>query len=188
MFSAKAESQVSFSCENNKLKVGQTTNCVVYLTADVAVTNIKITMDPSEQLDLTAVTANSAAGWTKDSSGTNEAGYVFAFNSTAATGVTGRTPLFSFNLTLNEKAKKLANGDICAQLCLSSAIINNSTQFPIQKGTGTCYGPAVVNDNPTTPDNPETGAFMNYVIIAGVGVLAVAGVIIARRSSKFFRI
>ena len=188
MFSVNAESTLTMSCENNKLKVGQTTNCVVYLTADIAVTNIKITMDPSEHLDLTAVTANSAAGWTKDSTGTNEAAYQFAFNSTAATGVTGRTPLFSFNLTLNEKAKKLSNGDICGQLCFSSAILNNSTQIPIGKGTGTCFGPAVVNDSPTTPDNPETGAFMNYVIIAGVGVLAVAGVVIARRSSKFFRI
>lgn len=187
--SANAAPSLSLSCQKEELKIGETTNCTVNLTTDVKANYITVEMSPSEYLDISAVTANAAAGWTADSAGTDKAKYKFSFESSL--GVTGSKELFSFNLTLKETVRgKLSEGDVCGNLCLSKFELNKSgSSIPVEGGVrGTCYGPALVIENePANPENPKTGEFMNYAIIAGVGVIAVAGVIIARKSTKFYR-
>ena len=193
MSGVKAVNGVSLKCETTTLKLGETTNCTVTVTSEATINAATITLSTSEYLSVSNVTANSAAGWTQAAPTTSATsattGGEYAFNNTV--GTTGGQ-LFSFNLTLNTNASKLGEGDSCGQLCISAATFNGNALTGTIQETGTCFAPTMIIDKcvgeDCNPKNPDTGTFMNYVVIAGALGLAVLAVIVAKRSSKFYKI
>ena len=183
---AKAANGVSLSCNKTNIKIGETANCTVSITADVTVNTAAITLSTSEYLEISNVTPNTTAGWSASTTGTNASTGVYAFNN--ANGKSGQ--VFSFNVTLSSKASALSAGDTCGQLCISAATFNEETKLTgILQGTGTCFAPVIEEETCVGEDcNPETGAFMNYAIIIGSLLIAGAAVVVARKSTKFFRI
>ena len=182
-----AENGVSLKCDNNQIKIGQTTNCVVSITTDSAVSATTITLDTSEYLDVTNITANSSAGWTASTTGTNATTHEYAFNNT--TGSTGTAQVFSFNVTLNEGAKNLSEGDSCGQLCISAVTFDGAKLAGVLQGTGTCFAPTVVVEQCVGENcNPKTGAFANYIIIGVVAIVALGTILVVRKSNKFYRV
>ncbi|MBR1416511.1 MAG: hypothetical protein IJ572_01675 [Bacilli bacterium] len=188
----KAANGVNLSCEKSTIQIGESTTCTVSITSDATINATAITLSTSEYLDVSGIIANTAAGWTASATGTSAANGLYAFNST--TGSVGLSEVFSFNVTLNQSASNLSEGDSCGQLCISAATFDGTALQGIIEGTGTCFAPVIVvptcqgsECDPKTP-NPETGDFMNYVIIIGTAVIAIVAVVIARRSSKFYRV
>lgn len=189
MFSVNAAQGVSLSCDKTTIKIGEAANCVVELTGlEANVSATTIALSTSEYLDITNVTANTAAGWSASTSGTNAANGEYAFNN--ANGVSGaKTQVFSFNVTLNEGAKNLSEGDSCGQLCISAVTLDGERLTGIIQGTGTCFAPTVVIEECVGEScNPQTGTFMNYMIIVGIGAIAIVGILISRKTNKFYKI
>ena len=186
MFTVNAAQGVALSCNKTDIKIGETANCTVSLTGiESSISATTITLSTSEYLDITNVTANTAAGWSQSTAGTTST-TEYAFNS--ASGSMGGQ-VFSFNVTLNEGAKNLSEGDSCGQLCISAVTLDGERLAGIIQGTGTCFAPTVVIEECVGEScNPQTGTFMNYIIIVAVGAIAIAGILIARRSSKFYRV
>lgn len=185
-FSVKAQNGVALTCDKTTIKIGESANCVVSITADEAISAATVTLSTSQYLDISNVTANSSAGWSASTSGTSASAGLYAFNN-ATGGTSGQ--VFSFNVTLNSAASALSEGDSCGQLCISAATFDGNNLTGILQGTGTCFAPTIVEETCVGSDcNPKTGAFVNYAIIGGALVLAGAAVVVARKSSKFFRI
>ncbi len=179
--SAKAANSVALTCDKTEINIGESTNCSVKLTADVVVNTSTIELSSSEYLDISNVKPNEAAGW-KLSTANNATEGKYVFNNES--GKSGE--IFSFTLTLNSKAKALGENDDCGQLCIASATINGTAAI---KDKGTCYSPTVVEEECVGEDcNPKTGAFANYAIIIASIIIAGAAVIVARKSTKFFRV
>ena len=188
MLTVNAEAGVTLKCDKTEIAIGDTTNCYVTITNTTTVTSVDITLSTSKYLVISGITANSTAGWVANSA--NTSGTVYSFDN--ATGVTGASQVFSFNVTLSEAAKNLSAEDDCGQLCISAVTFNKGNPESVLEGTGTCFSPTVTQETCVgencDPKNPETGAFMNYLIILGVGVVAIATILIIRRSSKFYRV
>ena len=185
---AHAANSVALICSDNRkeLKIGESTNCYVKINSESTIHAAQITLSTSEYLKVSNVKANTASGWT----GANLTGPNYTFNSTA--GSTGPSQLFSFDITLTDGAKKLSAGDDCGQLCISGYLFDGVGDQNLTKSTGICFSPTVVEEkcigSGCNPTNPNTGEFMNYVIIGGVALIAVAAVVIAKKSNKFFKI
>ena len=184
MVSVSAANGVSLTCDKTQVKIGESSNCVVSITSESPVSAATITLSTSEYLIISNIRANTTAGWSASSAGTS--GNNYAFNNT--TGSTGGQ-VFSFNVTLAEAAKNLSETDDCGQLCISAATFNGNVITGIIPGTGTCFAPVIVDESCVGEDcNPKTGDFMNYAVIGVVGVFAVAAIVIARKSAKFYRV
>lgn len=180
-FSAKAANSVSLTCTKTEIGIGESTTCSVKLNAEVVVNTSTIELSSSEYLDISNVKPNEAAGW-KLSTANNATAGKYVFNNES--GKTGE--IFSFTITLNSKAKALGENDDCGQLCIASATINGTAAI---KDTGTCYSPTIIEEECVGEDcNPKTGAFANYAIIIASIIIAGAAVIVARKSTKFFRV
>lgn len=182
MISAKAAQGVSMTCDKTSVKIEESANCYVSFTSDTPVTDISITLSTSEYLGVSNVVANSAANWTSNGS----SGNVYSFKNTTG-GTTGQ--LFSFTVTLLPGAKNLTENDDCGQICIKEARFNGNILTGVTAGTGTCFMPTVNIEQCVGENcNPKTGSFMNYVIIGAVTIIAIAAVVIARKSSKFYRV
>ena len=182
---AKAANTIKLECDKTEIKIEESTNCTVSLALDTEINIASVQLSTSETLDISNVTPNKALGWTA-STVTSPAG-TYTFNNTA--GKSGQ--LFSFTVKLNSKAKELGKDESCGNLCIAAATIKNTTNGleAEPQGVGTCYKPILVQETCEGKDcNPETGSFANYAIIAASIVIAGAAVIVARKSTKFFRV
>ena len=179
---AKAADGISLACEKTEIKINESTTCTVSVTVDNPIDKAVITLSTSRFLDVSNIVANTTAGWKYAQTSTDQANGVYSFTNTS--GKSGQ--LFSFTVTLNSNAKELGEKDTCGELCISGARLGDIT-LTNTKGTGTCFAPTVVIGPPTT-ENPPTGAFANYAIIAVSILVAGAAVVIARKSTKFFRV
>ena len=184
---AKAANSIKLECDKTQIKIEESTNCTVSLTLDSEISNAtaSVQLSASETLDISNVTPNKALGWTQSTVATSAGTYTF-INSTGKSG-----QLFSFTVKLNSKAKDLGKDESCGNLCIADAIIKDATGNPGAKpqGVGTCYSPVVVDETCEGPNcNPETGSFANYAIIIASILIAGAAVIVARKSTKFFRV
>ena len=182
-----AASSLKLSCDKTDIRIGESTVCTVSFTSDTAITSSAFALSTSRYLDISNVKPNTTKGWSSDDS-TNPSNGYYAFKITSGTGV-AEGDVFSFTVTLNSKAKELGEKDTCGELCISKAVLGSVTTTNA-KGTGTCFMPNVVEDECPEGEcpNPETGAFANYAIIAASILVAGAAVIIARKSTKFFRV
>ena len=191
MFAVHAEPSATLQCDKSTIGIGESTNCYVTIQTDSAISDTVITLSSSKYLIVSSPVANSKAGWVADAEKTKTSTGEYAFKNTS--GGTTSSQVFSFTVTLSEEAKKLSAEDDCGQICISAVTFNNgtATMGTILQGTGTCFAPTVREEECTEncdPKNPETGAFMNYLIILGVGVGAIAAILIVRRTSKFYRV
>ncbi len=181
----KAANTASISCKKKTIKVGETTNCTISLEYDSVVNEAVFSLASSDTLDISTPTPNTTAGWQKDATGTNTTSAIYAFKNSQSFK---KGEVFSFNVTLNNKAKELGEGDNCGNLCIDSVVINDAATLN-DLGNGNCYKPTIEKtDCPEPPCNPETGSFANYALILGSIAIAGVAVVIARKSSKFFRI
>lgn len=179
--SVLAEDTVSLSCKDKEIAPGESTNCSITLNSTSGVTGVNVTLEVGEHLSVSNPVGNT--GWTK----MNSTATTFEFQSAKA--VTGKSEVFSFTLTLDKSAADIQEGT-CGDLCISAATItvgDTPQKLSIIKGSGTCFIPTVV-EKTTDPKNPETGAFANYALIAGVAAAAFGAIIIARKSAKFYRV
>ncbi len=186
MFTVNAQG-VTLQCDKTEIKIGDTTNCYVTITADTQTTSVSFVLDTSKYLIISGQTANTKAGWTVNQQGTT--GSTYSFNNEA--GITGTSQVFSFNVTLSEEAKNLGADDDCGQLCISAVTFNNGAPDSVLKGTGTCFAPTVIEEKcvgESCNAVPETGSFMNYLMIIGAGFIAIATILIIRRTNKFYRV
>ena len=182
---AKAANEISLSCEKTTLKIEESTTCTVSLTLDTDISVASVRLSASDTLDISNVTPNKALGWTQSTTAATAGTYTF--NNTA--GKSGA--LFSFTVKLNSKAKELGKDDSCGNLCISAATIKDASGNPgaTPQGVGTCFEPTVVEETCVGEKcNPETGSFANYAIIIASILIAGAAVIVARKSTKFFRV
>ena len=197
IFGVKADS-LSLSCDKTEIAIGESTNCTVTGDFSVAYASGVVTIDVSEHLAISNVKAGAAAGWSVDASTTSGNKYGFkATNSTVGT-TTGSRQMFSFTLTLKDSAKKLSAGESCGNICISAATftpVGGSSVSWTKSNLGTCYAPTYVvcqgsgcTPAPSTPENPKTGEFTDYVLIGGVVVVALIAIIIARKGNKFFEV
>ena len=197
MFSAKAAETAILECKNPEIKIGESTVCTVTIGYDSAINTAAVTLDTSKYLQVSNVIASAAGGWQADSANTSAATGKYTFVNTLTSGATGASEVFSFTATLLDEAKNLSANDECANLCLSAVSVTTSgstTPIPfsnIKKDVqGVCYEPTIIEENcpDCDPKNPETGAFMNYLIIVGVGIAAIAVILIVRKTTKFYRV
>lgn len=190
MVSVNAANGVSMKCEKTQIKIGESSNCVVYVESNAAISEAKITLSASEHLGIkylgvvgSTVKPNSAAGWSLY----NISGDEYTFKNSI--GSTGKSELFAFNVTLLDSAKNLSETDDCGQLCIKAASFDGNVIGPLVDGSGTCFQPVIIEESCVGEDcNPKTGDFMNYVVIGVVGVFAIAAIVIARKSAKFYRV
>lgn len=182
---AKAANSIKLECDKTQIKIEESTNCTVSLTLDTDISVATVQLSKSETLDISNVTPNKAAGWTSSTAATPAGTYTF----NNAAGKTGE--LFSFTVKLNSKAKELGKDESCGNLCIAAATIKDAAgnAGATPQGVGTCYSPTVVEETCEGPNcNPETGSFANYAIIIASILIAGAAVIVARKSTKFFRV
>jgi hypothetical protein len=186
---------VSLSCTKTSINIGESTVCTVYGTAYFtsstdAPSAVTVTINPSEYLNISAVTASTTNGFTKTNEAKSDSGVTYSFsNSSASTKITSGTKfeIMSFTATLSQEAKNLSNTDNCAEICISAATFNSSS---LTSGNyGTCYNPSVtVTDCTGSNCNANTGAFLNYALIGTGAAVAVVAIIVARKNNKFYRI
>ena len=187
-----AASGTTLSCQKTDLTIGESTTCTVYVTYEYSDSNnapaaASITLSTNQYLKVSDVTANSTLGWA--ASPANDTGSTYAFNKTSGATITSgqRFELMSFKITLDQSAKNLGENDTCGDLCISGATINSLTISSYDKGS--CYLPTVTTEECTGPKcNAETGAFLNYTLIALGVAVAVVAILVARRSNKFYRV
>ena len=193
MFATKAaENMATLECTpSSEIQLGGSTNCTVKITSADPLSKVVVVVSTSRYLEIKAPEAG--PGWTlssTDSSTTGNKVYK-TYTLTASTPLNATTgnEVYSFTGTLSEDASVLSADDECAQICLQSVVINDTGN--ITQGLGTCFDPVVKQTECTEncdPKNPETGAFMNYLLIAGIGAAAIAVILIVRRTTKFYRV
>ena len=200
VFTANAAGIAKIECTNPEIRIGESTNCTVSVGYD-GTTPIKtaaITLSDSEYLIISDVRASAAAGWQQDLTGTSTTSGRYSFINSNQSGIATTSEVFSFTVKLSEEAKKLSSTDKCGNLCISKVEVTSATtsaELPfdqiLESTQGACYTPVVINEECTEncdPKNPETGAFMNYLIIVGVGIAAIAVILIVRKTTKFYRV
>lgn len=181
--SVSAASTAAISCEDTYIRPGESTVCTVTATHDEQVTNAIFSIATSEYLSMSNIQANTAAGWTQDTTATS----YYSFNNPGIDASAG-VQVFSFTLTLSTEAKNLPEGN-CGQLCISTLLFNQTTPADLPD-SGVCFGPTVDKSECTEEDcpTPDTGAFANYAILGGVSLVALVAIIAVSRKKKFYRI
>ena len=71
--------------------------------------------------------------------------------------------------------------------CLNAAFFNSGAA--VISNTG-CMAPVITVEECTDADcpTPDTGAFMNYAVIAGVSLVALIAILVVNKNKKFYRI
>ena len=181
--SASAASTAAISCEDTYIRPRESTVCTVTATHDEQVTNAIFSIATSEYLSMSNIQANTAAGWTQDTTATS----YYSFNN-AGIDISAGSEIFSFTLTLSTEAKNLPEGN-CGQLCISTVLFNQSTPADLPD-SGVCFGPTVDKSECTEEDcpTPDTGAFANYAVLGGVSLVALIAIIAVSRKNKFYRV
>jgi hypothetical protein len=186
---------VSLSCTNTTINIGESTVCTVYGTAYFtdatnAPSAVIVSITPSDYLTISNVTANTSSGFTKPTETKTSTGITYSLsNSTASSTITSGTKfaILSFTATLSQEAKNLSSTDDCAQICISGATFNG---FALTSGNyGTCYNPSVtITDCVGSSCNAKTGAFLNYALIGTGAAVALVAIVVARKNNKFYKI
>lgn len=190
---AHAQDSASMKCTKTNLKPGESTICTVTgKTSQTALTSFAATIENSKYLKVTNVNANT--GWSIDAANTKiteksdqsgQAGvYSFTYSGTVTPNVD--IQIFSFTLTLLEEAKNLPDGD-CGNICLNAAFFNSGATVI---SNPVCMAPVITVEECTEADcpTPDTGAFMNYAVIAGVSLVALIAILAVNKNKKFYRI
>lgn len=185
-----AASGTTLSCQKTDLTIGESTTCTVYVTYEYtdptnAPSAASITLSTNQYLKVSEVTANSTYGWSTSTT----SGSTYSFNKPSGATITSgqKFELMSFKVTLDQSAKNLGENDTCGDICISAATINGLAISSDDKGS--CYLPTVTIEECTGPKcNAETGAFLNYALIALGVAVAVVAILVARKSNKFYRV
>ncbi len=181
--SVNAESTASITCEDTYIKPGESTVCTVKASHDEEVKSAIFSIATSEYLTMSDIKANTAAGWSYDTTQTN----YYLFNNAGA-DISAGAEIFSFTLNLSTEAKNLPEGN-CGQICISTLLFNQTTPVTLPD-SGVCFGPTVDKDECTEEDcpTPDTGAFANYALLGGVSLVALIAIIAVSRKNKFYRV
>lgn len=190
---AHAQDSASMKCDKTNLKPGESTICTVTgNTSQTALTSFAATIENSKYLKISNITPNT--GWNVDNANTKitdksdqsgQAGvYSFTYSGTVTPNVD--IQIFSFTLTLLEEAKNLPDGD-CGNICLNAAFFNSGATVI---SNPVCMAPVITVTECTEADcpTPDTGAFMNYAVIAGVSLVALIAILAVNKNKKFYRI
>lgn len=193
--STAAADLVSIECNSYKLAIGASTNCTVYvkpsasLVASTATKTVIIKASQSKYLTMSSIVANT--GFTKVSDDISDK--TLAENTITLTysgndlkeGV--RKDIFSFNLKLEEEAKNLTTGD-CGQICITGAMFDSNKAKVGEKGKA-CPNIIITEQTCEGKDcNPDTGAFVNYAMVAGAAGVALVAIAVVSRKKKFYTV
>lgn len=191
---AHAQDSASMKCDKTNLKPGESTICTVTgKTSQTALTSFAANIENSKYLKITNVNANT--GWSIDAANTkitekaDKTGQTGVYSFTYSGTVTPDTEMqiFSFTLTLLEEAKNLPDGQ-CGDICFAHAFFNTTGGDAV--ASPVCMTPVITVEECTEADcpTPDTGAFMNYAVIAGVSLVALIAILAVNKNKKFYRI
>lgn len=206
---------ITIDCENYKIAVGASTTCTVYLDPDTATNNSSkyttknfealaaitgkktaiITMSQSKYITINKIVANTANGYSLDSDGNiNDRtleNHKIQLSHTGTLDKTKKTAMMSFRLTVENEAKNLSQGE-CGQVCIEGAEFDaNTVKATLKAGdTGKACPNVIITEQKCTGDNcnPDTGAFMNYAMVAGAAGVALVAIAVVTRKKKFYTV
>lgn len=193
--------KVTVDCDNYKIAVGASTNCTVYVNANAALAavadqkSVVITMSQSKYITINDIVANSANGYTLDSDGSiNDrtlANHLIQLTHKGQLTEGKKTAIMSFRLKLEEEAKNLSEGE-CGELCVDGAEFStNAIKATLTAGdNGKACPNVIITEQKCTGDNcnPDTGAFMNYAMVAGAAGVALVAIAVVTRKKKFYTV
>lgn len=196
-----AGGKVTVDCEKYDLAVGASTTCTVYITPTAglaAITYAKdvfITMSQSKYITINELNANTTNGYSLTSDGNISdrtlASHKIQLKHTGTLTEGKKTEIMSFRLKLEEAAKGLTAGQ-CGQLCVDGAEFDTNTikaTLTVGDSGKACPNIIITEQKCEGKDcNPDTGAFMNYAIIAGVASVALITIVISTRKKKFYTV
>lgn len=181
-----ATNDVKLTCENSSIAVGGSTTCTILGTYNDSTTSLKsfsTIINTSQYLSISKVTANTNIGFSNITN--NGTTYTATYDSTNGKMVVGTEfEIMSFTVTLLDSAKNLGENDSCGNLCLSTALFNDTVVDKSSVGDGICYSPTVT----ITSSNPTTGNFMNYALLGGAALLTIGAISLVSRKNKFYHV
>lgn len=196
-----AGGKVTVDCDNYKIAVGASTNCTVYVTASSTLAavdvqkDVVVTMSQSKYITINNIVANTANGYSLDSDGNiNDrtlANHLIKLTHKGKLTEGKKTAIMSFRLKLEEEAKNLSQGE-CGQLCVDGAEFSTDVVKAtlVAGDTGKACPNVIITEQKCTGDNcnPDTGAFMNYAVVASVAGVALVAIAVVSRKKKFYTV
>ena len=189
-----AGSLVTVDCNSTKLAVGASTLCTVNvkptaaLAASTTTKSVIIKASQSKYLTMSEINVNN--GFTlvsEDIKDKTKENTIVLTYSGSGLKANEKNPIFSFNLKLEDAAANIKDGD-CGQICITGAVFDSDT---VKVGDDGKACPNIIITKQTCEGkdcNPQTGAFMNYAVIAGVASVALITIVISTRKKKFYTV
>jgi len=195
---AHAQTSATLTCEDLKLVPGASTICTVKITPDATAASSTTptktfiaSIAQSQYLTMSDVKVNTTAGFSnlkEQTDSTNALTNIISLDYTGTVTADKEIEVFSFKMTLSKEAENLPDGN-CGQLCLSSALFDSNSVTLGDDGKPYCPNFSINKPTCVGEDcNPTTGEFMNYAIIAGVCVVALAAIVIVSKKNKFYNV
>lgn len=182
---ANAAVQFNLTCTPDQPNYGDIVNCQVSLVQSTnPITQLRMsTTSYNLEVQNTSFASTAADPWNEPVTDSST-GFTTLTSKTAA-GVT------SGNIA-NIVAKVSEQGDDCGNICVEIYY----TEFGATteaKDQQKLYSQKACEKGSTTPndpkfDSPETGNFASYAILAGGAAIALATIMIAKRSTKFYKV
>lgn len=193
--------KVTVDCEKTDLAVGASTTCNVFINPSndvlVALDKAKavITMSQSTYITINDLKANAAEGFTLTSDGDindrTKKSHEITLNHTGTLTKNKKTQIMSFRLKVEEAAKDLPQGQ-CGEICVDGAVFSTDLiKATLTVGdNGKACPNVTITEAKCTGDNcnPNTGAFMNYAMVAGAAGIALVAIVVVTRKKKFYTV
>lgn len=179
---AKAEMRFTIECDKTALERGESTTCTYRALGDAVsqpgVTEIDAIIRTTADMTIEGFAA--ANIWTNNSNvtaGSKEGNIILR----SAEGVK------TTNFDLGTVTVRLANDAVeCGAICIEvSRYVQGGEVYDANR---VCSDFEIVGEPQQQPNNPETGAFASYAVLAGGAALAVTTIAVVRSKNKFYRI
>lgn len=198
-----AGGKVTVDCDDYKIAVGASTTCTVYVNPDNDVfvalnkTTAVITMSQSQYITINDIKANTTEGFSLTSDGNvNDRtlkSHEIVLDHTGTLTKGKKTQIMSFRLKVEEAAKNLSEGE-CGEICVDGAVFSSdlvkATLVVGDPDVGKACPNVIITEQTCTGDNcnPDTGAFMNYAMVAGAAGVALVAIAVVTRKKKFYTV
>lgn len=178
---ANAAVQFNLTCTPDQPNYGDTVNCQVSLVQSTnPITQLRMaTTSYNLEVQNTSFASTAADPWNEPVTDSST-GFTTLTSKTAA-GVT------SGNVA-NIVAKVSEQGDDCGNICVEIYYTEFGATTEV-KDQQKLYSQKVCEKSSDPKlDSPETGNFASYAILAGGAAIALATIMIAKRSTKFYKV
>ena len=190
---ANAEAKFDFDCKMDTLEPGGTTTCSVTVDdyTQEGISEATLTATELQDITISGFTANSG----KWSANTLTEGKAFKVTPIGdSTGISGPVGEFTIKLAANPVSE-----ENCGRICLKVEYYKNNdgkTSDKVLTALTGVYNSGDANDpnceditiSTTGTPSPSTGAFADYAVIIGAGVVAIAVIMLATKKSKFYHV